>query len=154
MSGEYITREGPTLQTELEDRLRFEMLIADLSAGFVNLPADRVDQEILGMQRRICECLGFDLAALWQWLAAIPGKLYLSHLYRAEEGPPVPELMEADTFFPWCQQELLGGRMIRVTCMDNLPPEAVRDQEMWRFSGVKSSLTFPCPWGAIRSAVP
>lgn len=36
--------EGPELdvRAELEDRLRFETLVADLSSRFVNLPADAV----------------------------------------------------------------------------------------------------------------
>ena len=35
----------PDLHTELQERLRFETLIADLSLRFVNVPADRVDRE-------------------------------------------------------------------------------------------------------------
>ena len=33
-------------QAKLEDRLRFETLLAELSARFVNLPPEQVDQEI------------------------------------------------------------------------------------------------------------
>jgi hypothetical protein len=38
---------------ELEERLRFETLIADLSSKFVNLPPNKVDDEIMDAQRRI-----------------------------------------------------------------------------------------------------
>ena len=31
------------LHTELQERLRFETLVADISARFVNIPADQVD---------------------------------------------------------------------------------------------------------------
>jgi len=37
---------------ELEERLRFETLIADLSSKFINLPAGEVDREIEDAQRR------------------------------------------------------------------------------------------------------
>jgi hypothetical protein len=35
------------IRAKLEERLEFETLVADLSARFVNLPANRVDAEIL-----------------------------------------------------------------------------------------------------------
>ena len=37
---------------ELEERLHFETLIADLSSKFINLPAGEVDREIEDAQRR------------------------------------------------------------------------------------------------------
>lgn len=39
----------------LDDRLQFESLVADVSARFVNLPADQVDSEIEAAQRQIVE---------------------------------------------------------------------------------------------------
>ena len=58
--------EATTPQRDLEERLRFEMLIADLSSKFVNLPAGEVDREIMDAERRICELLDLDIMALWQ----------------------------------------------------------------------------------------
>jgi hypothetical protein len=40
------------LRAELEERLRFETLLADLSAKFVSVPADRLDDEITNTQQR------------------------------------------------------------------------------------------------------
>jgi hypothetical protein len=56
--------EDTSLRAELQERLRFETLIADLSSKFVNLPACDVDREIMDAQRRICEVLDLDFAAL------------------------------------------------------------------------------------------
>jgi hypothetical protein len=36
----------------LEERLRFEKLLSDLSANFVNIPADRVDAEISSVSNK------------------------------------------------------------------------------------------------------
>ncbi len=55
-----------TLRTELEGRLRLETLLAETSARFINLPADRIDGEIKDAQRRICELLDLDRSSLWQ----------------------------------------------------------------------------------------
>ena len=42
---------------KLEEQLRFETVLSEISARFVNLPAERVDDEIEDAQRRICELL-------------------------------------------------------------------------------------------------
>src|SRR5512136_2333349 len=114
-------------QLDLEERLRFETLIADLSSEFVNLPSCEVDRKIEDAQHRVCECLGLDLSALWQWSTETPSVLTLTHLYRAQEGPPTPARMDAHDYFPWCQQQLLAGRVIAVSSLDELPAEACRD---------------------------
>jgi formate hydrogenlyase transcriptional activator len=132
---------------ELEERLQFESLLADISARFVNLPADRIDAEIKEVQRRVCECLRFDLSTLWQWLAEAPDFLTLTHLYRPLGGPPPPEPMNAHEYFPWSLQQFVAGQLVAVSSVEKLPAKAARDQEVWRYYGIKSSLTFPLSVG-------
>ena len=48
--------------TPLPQSIAFERLLADLSAGFVNLAADKVDAAITDSLRRICEVLDVDRA--------------------------------------------------------------------------------------------
>jgi len=136
-------------QTEksLEERLQFEMLLADISARFINLPSDSVDGAIEDAQRRVCECLGLDLCALWQWSADAPGLLTMTHIYRSQEGPPLPEPMDAQEYFPWCQLQLEAGKIIAVSSMVELSAEAARDMENFRYLGIKSCLTFPLSLG-------
>ena len=132
---------------ELEARLRFETLIADLSLKFINLPANEVDPEIEDAQRRVCQCLGLDLCSLWQWSAESPGFLALTHLYRSLEGPPTPEPMDAQEYFPWCLEQLLAGKVVAVSSIEDLPAEAARDREVWRHFGIKSTLVIPLSAG-------
>ena len=79
-------------QTEqvLEERLKFETLLAELSARFVNLPADQIDGEIEGAQRRICELLDLDRSALWQVSEKEPERLLLTHIYQPQGATPAP----------------------------------------------------------------
>ena len=49
----WMNAENSNSHTELEERLRFETLIADLSSKFVNLPPDQVDGEIMDAERLI-----------------------------------------------------------------------------------------------------
>jgi len=142
-----MTHTESNLLKELEERLRFETLLTDISARFVNLPADQIDGEIEEAQRRVCECLGLDLSALWQWSVETPGLITLTHLYRPLGGPPLPEPMDAQEYFPWCLQQLMAGKVIVVSSTEEVPPEAARDQEVWRHFGVKTSLAFPLSVG-------
>ena len=85
---------------ECEEQLRFETLLADLSARFVNLPAEQVDSEIQNAQRQLCECLGLDLAVLWQWEVDLPGVFTLTHHYRRGDGPPICRELQAAELWP------------------------------------------------------
>ncbi len=131
---------------ELEERLQFETLLTEISARFVNLPADRIDREIVDAQRRACECLGLELSALWQISVETPDFFTLTHLYRPLGGPPLPERMDAKEYFPWCLQQAAAGKVIAVST-EEAPAEASRDQEVWRYYGIKSILTFPLSAG-------
>jgi PAS domain S-box-containing protein len=134
-------------EKSLEERLRFEMLLADISARFVNLPSGRIDGAIADAQRHVCECLGLDLSALWQWSVDAPGLLTMTHIYRALEGPALPEPMDAQEYFPWCRQQLEEGKIVSVSSMADLPAEAIRDRETWCHYGIKTSLTLPMSVG-------
>lgn len=140
---------------EINAHLNFEMLLANLTARFINVDGDRVDAEIEAAQRLVCECLGLDLSALWQWDAKDPHTLFLSHLYRPLGGPPVPDRMNALHYFPWSQQQVLEGRTVALSSTENVVKEAFPDRESWRHYGIKTSLTIPLvagigvPFGAI-----
>ena len=133
------------LHTELEARLRFETLIADLSSKFVNLPAGEVDHEIMDAERLICEFLGLDLAALWQWSDETPAVLTPTHVY-AQEGLQAPGQMRQE-HFPWYVQQMLAGRIVAISSLEDLPAEAAVDREICRQIGVKSNLTIPLSVG-------
>jgi PAS domain-containing protein len=133
--------------TGIEDQLRFEALVADLSSQFVNFPANEVDREILDAQQRICECLGLELSALWQWAIANPDVMTLTHLYRPLGGPPVPERMSASDYLPWSLQQVRTGRLVRLDSIDEAPSGAERDVELWRHYGVRTILGIPLATG-------
>ena len=75
--GDAMTQSEAELRSTLEERLRFEALLVDLSTGFVALPADQVDGAIEDAQRRIVESLALDRSALFQFSAE--GEMLLTH---------------------------------------------------------------------------
>jgi FixJ family two-component response regulator len=77
---------------EMEERLRFEMLVADLSSKFVNLPAGEVDREV--MQHVVAGQLNKQIAAnLGTGERNI--KLHRAHIMRKMGVEPLANLVRA-----------------------------------------------------------
>ncbi len=148
-----------TLRTELEERLRFERLLAETSARFVNVPADQIDGEIEDAQRRICELLDLDRSSLWQAPEKDSDKLLVTHLYQPQGNPPTPEQVNVGEWFPWTMKKVLAGETIIFTKMSDLPPEASRDRESHGLFRTKSHVLVPLsvgggpPFGLLTFAV-
>ncbi len=134
--------EDKSLLAELEERLRFETLIADLSSKFVNLPTSMVDGEIMDSQRRICELLTLDFSALWQWSDEPPGFFVLTHFWSVLAALAEPVRMTQEQY-PWAREQLMAGRVIKVSSLEEMPAEAARDRETLRQFGIKSNLALP-----------
>jgi formate hydrogenlyase transcriptional activator len=132
---------------DLQDRLRFETMLSDLSSRFVNLEPAEVDREIEEAQRRVCECLELDLSALWQLSPEEPGVLRMTHLYRPLGGPPIPDDFDAREYNPWALEHVLAGGVVSLPRIDEAPAEAAKDCETWRYFGIKSVFLFPLSTG-------
>ena len=130
----------------MEEQLRFEMLLVEISGRFVNLPADQVDSQIMDAERRICQLLDLDISAIWQWSEGPPGIYELTHYYSAQDGPQ-PSMQLSDTDFPWFRQLMLDGRIVPISSLDDMPAEAALDRENCRRLGVKSNLCLPLTVG-------
>ena len=130
----------------LEQRLEFETLIADLSSRFINLPAGEVDREIEDALRRVCEPLGIDLAVLWQWSQADPAVITPTHVYCAEEVRDLPSRC-ARSSTPGLDRQVLAGRIVAISSLEALPAEAAVDRETCRLLGIKSALCLPLAVG-------
>jgi PAS domain S-box-containing protein len=142
-----MTRHAAVASSDLEERLRFESMLSDLSSGFVNIEPEKVDQQIESAQRRVCECLGLDLAALWQLAPEEAGVLRMTHVYRPMGGPPIPDDFDARDYNPWTLGLVLSGGLVSLTSVDDAPAEASKDRETWAYFGLKSVFCFPLVTG-------
>jgi len=136
-----------SLRLQFEERLKFETLLAELSAQFVSLPSDRIDSEILGAQRRICELLDLDRSTLWQVSERESGTLLLTHIHQPAGVPPLAERMNLMDCFPWLAQKILAGETVIIPKMTDLPPEAGRDRENFLAYSAKSHVSVPLSVG-------
>jgi formate hydrogenlyase transcriptional activator len=131
---------------ELEERLRFETLLSDLSARFINLPAEDVDKEVEAVLSRIVEFLGLDRSTIFQF-SEDETIMQVSHCWAAPGFESLKGLIPRDVF-PWALARVLQGHTIVYSCVDELPEEAAWDKATVRRVGPKSNVTFPLTAGA------
>jgi len=120
-------------------RLRFEVALAELSAKFVNVPANQVDSQIESGLRLIVELLEIDRCGLGE--VSEDGKqLVVTHSYQLPGILPSERIM-LSAQFPTYAKMIYQGAVIRLP--DDLPPEATREREYCLQIGLKSNLTIP-----------
>ena len=125
----------------LEERLRFEQLLSDLSARFVNIPADRVDAEVASGLEQIAKFLDVDRAVLWE-KSTDDGRYYAHHSWTIPGVEPLPARM-GDDDFPWIIERVRRGEAIIITREEDVPEEAIKEVRWARRTGVKSAIAVP-----------
>jgi formate hydrogenlyase transcriptional activator len=144
----YAMRQSEThLLSEMKEELQFEKLLIDISTHFVNLPADRIDDDIKEAQHRICKYLDLDRSALWQFSNKKPGEALLTHVHQPPEARFPDEKLDAKQAFPWVLDQVLRNGIVAISSPSELPPEAARDRESFQDWGVRSSVVVPLSIG-------
>jgi PAS domain S-box-containing protein len=140
--------ERKLAEKALDERLRFETLLTELSAAFANLLPNEVDREIDKSLQTLAEFLRVDRASFFQfgedWT-----RLYRSHSYTVpgiEPLPPVPMGMKDQ--FPWITDQLRRGITVKWSRIpDDMPEEAVKEKEYAARLRAKSGLNIPVRMG-------
>jgi two-component system, NarL family, sensor kinase len=128
----------------LQERLRFEKLLSDLSARFVNIPPDRVDSEIEDGLRQILELFQVDRCALLRLL--LDKTLWqITHIASSDDVPPVPVGVELpSSLYSWAYEKLTEKHdVVSVSRLDDLPAEANVDRQTCIEWGIKSYYNIP-----------
>ncbi|MDQ1335264.1 MAG: hypothetical protein QG552_2214 [Thermodesulfobacteriota bacterium] len=134
-------------EESLKERLRFETLLTEISAEFINLQAEQIDRAIQDAQARICQSLDLERSTLWQACDSDPRTLVLTHIHQPAGSKRPPEWMRGQEFFPWMTQKLLAGEVLAISKMSDLPPEADCDRESFHLYSGKSTLCVPLSVG-------
>jgi formate hydrogenlyase transcriptional activator len=136
--------ERKQAEQALENRLRFERLLSDLSARFVKIAPDRVDSEIDYGLRQILEFFQVDRAGL---MRSLPGRSghQITHGVYGENVPSVPVGVELPrTIYPWASEKLVEKHeVVSFSRLEDLPPEANVDRQTYAEWGVRSALDIP-----------
>jgi PAS domain S-box-containing protein len=140
--------ERKRAEAALDERLRFETLVTELSAAFANLWPNEVDREIDKWLRSLAEFLGVDRASFFQfgedWTT-----LYRSHSYTVPGIEPLsPPPIGMKEQFPWITDQLRQGITVKWPRIpDDMPQEAAKEKEYAAKLGVKSGLNIPVVLG-------
>src|SRR5262249_53143198 len=130
------------------ERLRFETVLAELSATFATLGTARIDAAIEDGLRRIVVELDIDRAALFHVRAR--GRAEVTHAWTRDGVSPI--YLELGRF-PWLAARLAEGQVLSVARAADLPEEADADRAVLAEFGVRSLLAVPFNVGDARWAV-
>ncbi len=130
-----------TASVILEERLKFETLLSEFSAAFVNLPGDKIDEAIKNWLQRITEFLGIERITMIE-LSDDEPKFSIAHSWAVEGYDPILPIPEAKQL-PWLSRKVLGGEMVRFTKIDELPKRAAKEKQYFKKRNLKSSIILP-----------
>ncbi|MEY2538505.1 MAG: hypothetical protein QOG67_2245 [Verrucomicrobiota bacterium] len=145
--------ERKRVELALDERLRFETLLTELSAAFANLPTTAVDREIDKWLQNLVEFLDLD-RAIFDQVEEDGMTLLQSHSYTARGIDTVP-LDVANDQTPWITEQLIRGNTVKWSRIpDDIPEQAWKEKEFTGRIGAKSVLSIPvCIGGAVICAV-
>jgi signal transduction histidine kinase len=123
----------------LEERLRFETLLSQLSAGLIHVPASGLDKALEQALGEIVTFLGADRGALDEHRGGERGALIS---WAAPGIEALPWIMEAGQF-PWTASRLRDNAIVRFSRTDELPQEAATDRASYERMGTRSHVSLP-----------
>ena len=126
---------------ELEQHLQFQSLLAELSASFVRVPSDMIDQEIQESLRRIAENLDLDSISLG--LITADGQDFYSGYRYAKPGKKPWQANSLASEGPFLTSTLLARKPFIMHDVEALPPEGAVDREGFLNYDTRAALIFP-----------
>ena len=119
--------QGPL--AELEQHLKLERVLSELSAQFIDLPANHVDQGITAGLQVLAEAVDNDCAHLGQ-IDLRTGGIVITHVWcRPDFSPIAQHILEGS--LPWLEARIRNGEISLSTRPSDLPPEASRSAPTW-----------------------
>jgi diguanylate cyclase (GGDEF)-like protein/PAS domain S-box-containing protein len=128
----------------LKYRLEFERLIASVSTNFINLPIEKIDDEINRVLKIIGEFASADRSYVFlasDNMATVDN----THEWCAEGiDPQIQKLKGLNVKdFPWWARKINGFENIYIARLSDLPEEASNERNLLDSEGVKSLIVVP-----------
>ncbi|CAG1772435.1 hypothetical protein BAC2_02461, partial [uncultured bacterium] len=132
----------------LEERIRFETLISDLSARFINLPSEEVDEAISAALTHVRTFFHADYCVLFEFSTATNENRVASASY-SPEATKLPEGFDPRVAFPGAYDiVVLQGRPLIREGAEDFFPNAQVDLRTRTGLGVQASLNIPLDFGS------
>ncbi len=125
----------------LQERLRFEGLLSRLSAEFIDLRGEGLDQKINLVMREVGEYAACDETCLVQFETSANDSR-ISHGWMRGGGQREGsfDFLEA---FPWAASQLKRGESVVFGSLAELPPEATKERTYLEAEGILSAVVVP-----------
>jgi PAS domain S-box-containing protein len=129
----------------LKERLSFEQMLSELSSEFTHILADKADSKILDGLSRMGSFMNADRSFLFRfnWDKT---EFRITHLWEAEgiQKDQTVRGLVVSNIFPWLYENLINGKDIIISDMQELPREAAHiEYEYCRQIGIQSFLILP-----------
>jgi signal transduction histidine kinase len=125
--------------TALQERLRFEALLSELSAGLIHVTAGDLGQAIERGLEQVAAFLAADRGHLDEYPNGRPGVRVSWATVGVDE---LPRLMENGQF-PWTAETVRRDQVVRFSRTDELPVQAVIDRASYERVGTRSHISIP-----------
>jgi formate hydrogenlyase transcriptional activator len=132
------------VEETLKERLGFEALLSDLSARFINVSQEEIDQEIEKALKQILKFFQVDRCGL---IRAVKGSntLEITHIVQREGVSLFPDHLElSKDMFPWVFKRVVERHeVVAFESLRELPPEASIDKQSYESFGTQANLNIP-----------
>jgi transcriptional regulator with GAF, ATPase, and Fis domain len=130
------------LIVQREKSLKFERLLSRISAGFINLPPDRIQAEIDVSLKQIAQALNLDNIALAEFSGETYG-MVITHLFGHKKEQQISG-SQINVLLPWYAKKILRGEeIISNNILEEYPEKAKQEREWAREQGMTSDASFP-----------
>jgi transcriptional regulator with GAF, ATPase, and Fis domain len=140
-----ISNNFSSIYDSLGIRLQFETLISELSARFINLPVDHIDEEIERGQKLVCEATGLHESSLVE-LSEDKQTLFVTHIWRAKgiRGWKRPVIKDG---YEYLKKLVRLGQESIYSDPEEMPEEAEFEKSDVKKIGAASAVLIPLKTG-------
>ncbi|MBI2355064.1 MAG: sigma 54-interacting transcriptional regulator [Deltaproteobacteria bacterium] len=130
-----------------DELLKFEAILSDLSAAFINVPVAEVDAKIEEELHKIVDFLGFDRSTVWR-VSPENGEMICTHSYSLP-GITKPPVTHSGVVPQW-DAMVHQGEIFKVSDVDELPDTFWKEKQYCKeYGGIKSILFIPAAVGGV-----
>ena len=129
-------------EAPLERVLQFERLLTSLSSKFINLPSERVEEEIKNGLKKVVAFLNADRSTFFE--LDQDSKIIRTICSYEVDGVEPFDTKVINAALPWYTEKIIRGEMLVLNRLpDVLPEKATIEKEYCRRTGLRSNLTIP-----------
>ncbi|MCB9874354.1 MAG: sigma 54-interacting transcriptional regulator [Planctomycetaceae bacterium] len=134
---------------KIQELANFERLLANLSAGFINLNCDQIDDHIDASLKSLVEFLGNDRSTFVEF-GDDDEYVLVTHSIVTPGGDPFPLGRFQVARLPWFINQFRKGQRVFVRDVEtDLPSDATEERKFCARHGIKSNVTLPLKAGGL-----